>query len=376
MNFEEAAELQERMEGLQKLEGQLSSSQPKDVDMDLLNSLLGPQAQEDYEGVMRMESSLEDGGYVVDKGDRFELTPRGVRRIGQIALRDIYKQLSRDAAGRHQIARHGSQEVVPESSKPYVSGDPLNLNLNETLRSALRRDAKLPLKLDPRDFMVFDSQYSTRAATVLLLDMSWSMSWDGRFAAAKKVALAMESLCRSKYPQDYFGIVGFFTRAVELKAKDLPEATWNMGDPFTNLQDGLHLAIDLLKKRSSTRNQQIIVITDGQPTAYCRQGRLYCEWPLSFGGISQRAAEETLKEAKKGHPAGHHHQHVHAGRQSGVEGVRGRDDPAQQGARFLHPSRSSGTIPARGLPAGPAAQGLTHQWCGTAITAKVAGHSG
>ncbi len=299
LNFEQASELQEKMEGLQKLEGQLSSSRPKDVDMDLLNSLLGPQAQEDYEGVMRLESALEEGGYVVDKGDHFELTPRGVRRIGQIALRDIYKQLARDAAGRHQIARHGSQEPVPESSKPYVSGDPLNLNLMETLKSTLRRDATLPLKLDPADFRVLESEYSTRAATVLLLDMSWSMSWDGRFAAAKKVALAMESLCRSKYPQDYFGIVGFFTRAVELKAKDLPEATWNMGDPFTNLQDGLHLAIDLLKKRSSTRNQQIIVITDGQPTAYCRQGRLYCEWPLSFGGISQRAAEETLKEAKR-----------------------------------------------------------------------------
>lgn len=299
LNFEEAAELQERMEGLQKLEGQLSGSHPRDVETDLLNSLLGNQAQEDYEGVMRLESSLEDGGYVVDKGDRFELTPRGVRRIGQMALRDIHKQLDRDAAGRHAIARRGSQEPVPESSKPYVSGDALNLNLNETLRSALRRNPRTPLDLDPRDFMVLDSQYSTRAATVLLLDMSWSMSWDGRFAAAKKVALAMESLCRSRYPQDYFGIVGFFTRAVELKARDLPEATWNMGDPFTNLQDGLRLAIDLLKKRSSTQNQQIIVITDGQPTAYCRQGRLYCEWPLSFGGISQRAAEETLKEARR-----------------------------------------------------------------------------
>jgi uncharacterized protein with von Willebrand factor type A (vWA) domain len=71
--------------------------------------------------------------------------------------------------------------------------------------------------------------------------MSWSMSWEGRFAAAKKVALAMESLIRSRYPRDYFAIVGFFTRAVELKLKDLPEASWNMGDPFTNLQDGLRL---------------------------------------------------------------------------------------------------------------------------------------
>jgi hypothetical protein len=82
------------------------------------------------------------------------------------------------------------------------------------------------------------------------------------------------------------------------KPKDLPQATWNMGDPFTNLQDGLHLAAEMLERRPSP-NQQMIVITDGQPTAYCRQGRLYCEWPLSFGGISQRAAEETLKEAER-----------------------------------------------------------------------------
>ena len=156
----------------------------------------------------------------------------------------------------------------------------------------------MPVRISPSDFAVYESEYNTRAATVLLLDMSWSMSWEGRFAAAKKVALAMESLVRSLHPRDYFGIVGFFTRAVELKAKDLPQATWNMGDPFTNLQDGLHLATEMLGKKPSA-NQQMIVITDGQPTAYCRQGRLYCEWPLSFGGISQRAAEETLKEVER-----------------------------------------------------------------------------
>src|ERR1051326_5939691 len=103
--------------------------------------------------------------------------------------------------------------------------------------------------MHPRDYFGIVG-FFTRAvelkATVLLLDMSWSMSWDGRFAAAKKVALAMDSLMRAMHPRDYFGIVGFFTRAVELKAKDLPEATWNMGDPFTNLQDGLHLASEML----------------------------------------------------------------------------------------------------------------------------------
>jgi uncharacterized protein with von Willebrand factor type A (vWA) domain len=128
--------------------------------------------------------------------------------------------------------------------------------------------------------------------------MSWSMSWEGRFAAAKKVALALGSLIRSRYPRDYFAIVGFFTRAVELKVRDLPEATWNMGDPFTNLQDGLRLGAELLGRRSQ-RNRQMIVITDGQPTAYFQQGRLYCEWPLSFGGISMRAAQETLREVER-----------------------------------------------------------------------------
>jgi uncharacterized protein with von Willebrand factor type A (vWA) domain len=156
----------------------------------------------------------------------------------------------------------------------------------------------VPLALKPDDFEIYENDYGSSASTVLCLDMSWSMSWEGRFAAAKKVALALETLIRSKFPRDYFSIVGFFTRAVELKLKDLPEASWNMGDPFTNLQDGLRLASDLLRRHPS-RNQQIIVITDGQPTAYFLNKRLHCEWPLSFGGISMRAAQETLKEVER-----------------------------------------------------------------------------
>ena len=298
VNFQEAQELLDQIEELRRLESQLSSMRLEDVDTDLLKNMLGQDILQDFKGIMRMESLLEEGGYVVDRGDHFELTPRGVRRIGQLALRDIYRQLKRDAVGRHSIRRRGSQELVTEESRPYVQGDALNLNMIQTLKNALMNDGGVPLRLRPSDFVVYDSEHTTRAATVLLLDMSWSMSWEGRFAAAKKVAMAMESLVRSLNPRDYFGIVGFFTRAVELKAKDLPEATWNMGDPFTNLQDGLHLAAELLERRPS-QNQQMIVITDGQPTAYCRQGRLYCEWPLSFGGISQRAAEETLREAER-----------------------------------------------------------------------------
>jgi uncharacterized protein with von Willebrand factor type A (vWA) domain len=298
MQFQESKELMERMEELRRLEAQLSSMQLRDVDKELLEKLLGGDPRQDFDGVMRTQSLLEEGGYVLEQGERFELTPRGVRRVGQLALRDIYQQLRRDGMGRHSVRNRGNQEFLIESSRPYVQGDALNINMIHTLKNALLHGGGIPVQICPGDFAVYESEHTTRAATVLLLDMSWSMSWEGRFAAAKKVALAMESLVRSLHPRDYFGIVGFFTRAVELKPKDLPQATWNMGDPFTNLQDGLHLASEMLDRRPSP-NQQMIVITDGQPTAYCRQGRLYCEWPLSFGGISQRAAEETLKEAER-----------------------------------------------------------------------------
>ena len=298
LQFQESMDLMERMEELRRLEGQLSSMQLRDVDKELLEKLLGGDPKQDFEGVMRMQSLLEEGGYVLEQGGRFELTPRGIRRVGQLALRDIYQQLRRDGMGRHSVRYRGSQEIQIENSRPYVQGDALHINMIQTLKNALLNGGGVPVRIRPGDFVVYDSEHTTRAATVLLLDMSWSMSWEGRFAAAKKVALAMESLVRSLHPRDYFGIVGFFTRAVELKPKDLPQATWNMGDPFTNLQDGLHLAAEMLERRPSP-NQQMIVITDGQPTAYCRQGRLYCEWPLSFGGISQRAAEETLKEAER-----------------------------------------------------------------------------
>ncbi|NIO10054.1 MAG: VWA domain-containing protein [Deltaproteobacteria bacterium] len=298
LDLNEASDLLDRMESLRQLENQLSNMNMKGVNPDLLRSLLGEEAGQEFEGLARLESMLQEGGYVMQRGDHYELTPKGVRKIGQFALRDIYKQLTRDGMGRHIMRRRGAQDQRMDESRPYVYGDAFDIHMLQTLKNAMLRQGGMPLRLHPEDFAVYESDYGTRAATVLLLDMSWSMSWEGRFAAAKKVALAMESLSRALYPRDYFGIVGFFTRAIELKPKDLPEASWNMGDPFTNLQDGLHLASELLDKRRC-HNQQMIVITDGQPTAYCRQGRLYCEWPLSFGGISQRAAEETLKEAER-----------------------------------------------------------------------------
>ncbi len=298
LDYQQSLELMREMERMKQLEQDLMSGNFDNVSMDDLRQMLGQQAEQDFRNLRQVMLLLEEGGYMVQKGEHMALSPKGVRRIGQLALRDIYQGLLKDRGGSHTTKHRGITEIRPDETRSYSYGDPLNLNLVATLKHALARRPGVPLALEPADFEVYENDYASSSSTVLCLDMSWSMSWEGRFAAAKKVAMAMETLIRSKFPRDFFSIVGFFTRAVELKLKDLPEASWNMGDPFTNLQDGLRLASDLLGRHPS-RNQHIIVITDGQPTAYFLNKRLYCEWPLSFGGISMRAAQETLKEVER-----------------------------------------------------------------------------
>jgi uncharacterized protein with von Willebrand factor type A (vWA) domain len=298
LGYEEALELMREMRRLKRLEEELLGGDLERIDLEELRRLLGEQAARGLQQLRQIFLLLSNAGYVRSREGRVRLSPKGVRKIGQLALRDIYQGLLRDRAGGHQADHRGLAEVRPEATKSYAYGDPLNLDLVRTLKKSLRRDAGVPLRIDPHDFEVYETRHATNTSTVLLLDMSWSMSWEGRFAAAKRVAMAMESLIKSRYPRDYFAIVGFYTRATELKVQDLPEASWNMGDPFTNLQDGLRLASELLSRHPSP-NQYMIVITDGQPTAYFSRGRLYCEWPLSFGGISMRAAQETLREVER-----------------------------------------------------------------------------
>lgn len=298
LDFEEALALIREMENLRRLEENLVTGNLERVEIQDLGDLLGDRAAQDFRNLRQVVLLLDNSGYLTQREGRVRLSAKGTRKIGQLALRDIYQTLLRDRAGGHASDHRGLSEVRPERTRPYHYGDPLALDVVRTLKNALARGSGLPLEVRPDDFEIMETLHSTTSSTVLLLDMSWSMSWEGRFAAAKRVALAMESLIRTRFPRDYFSVVGFYTRATELRPKDLPEASWNMGDPFTNLQDGLRLGRELLRRHPSP-NQYMIVITDGQPTAYFSRGRLYCEWPLSFGGLSMRAARETLKEVER-----------------------------------------------------------------------------
>ncbi|MBW2280120.1 MAG: hypothetical protein JRG76_02810 [Deltaproteobacteria bacterium] len=306
LGFEEALELMRQVEAISQMAQNLLDGNFESISMDQLREMLGEEGAQSIMILRDLEGALERGGYLREGADGPELTPRAIRRLGELALEDIYASLKRGGAGTHETKHRGGGVVAPERTRPYVFGEPSHLDTVGTLRNALRRGLPEPdagtgrtrLDLEPGDLEVFDTDQLTETTTVLLLDMSWSMSWSGRWPAAKRVAVAMDHLIRTRYPRDRFFIVGFYTRARELRIHELPELSWNMTDPFTNLQDGLRIAQRLIDRNPSP-NSQIIVITDGQPTAYFLGEELRVEWPNGYGGISPRANRETLREVRR-----------------------------------------------------------------------------
>ncbi|MEE2702438.1 MAG: hypothetical protein VX614_00295 [Myxococcota bacterium] len=303
-SFEEALELMRRIEALSRMARNLLEGNLEDLDLEQARELFGEEGVQSILILRDLEGTLERAGYLRPGAAGPELTPRAIRRLGELALDDIYSSLRRGTPGSHETSQVGTALVTPERTRPYAFGAPANLDAVGTVRNALRRSQRegnqpeVPVALAPRDLEVFDTEYTTDTTTVLLLDMSWSMSWSGRWPAAKRVAVALDHLIRTRYPRDRFFTVGFYTRARELAVRELPELSWNMSDPFTNLQDGLRLARRLIDRNPSP-NAQIIVITDGQPTAYFVGEELRVEWPSGFGGISPRATHETLREVRR-----------------------------------------------------------------------------
>jgi len=205
------------------------------------------------------------------------------------------------AAAERAARRSRAKPIRPPAHqqvhrKDGLEGRPSDPGANH--RAASSAPAHLQIPWQQEDLEIRETDYHTRCTTVLALDMSWSMSWAGRFPAAKRVALALDHLIRTRYPRDHFFVVGFSTRARELRIPELPEASWDMGEPFTNLQEALMVAERLIARHPSP-SAQVLVITDGQPTAYFRGRELRVEWPMGFGGVSPHAAAETLQQVRR-----------------------------------------------------------------------------
>jgi uncharacterized protein with von Willebrand factor type A (vWA) domain len=305
-DYEQAQEIRERIEALQQLAQDLASGNFERMTPEQLQQLLSEGGARSIIMLRDLDKNLREAGFLRDGATGAELTPRAIRRIGAQALASVYSALRKGRPGSHDTAARGAATPRPDETRPWAFGDALDLHVVRTLLNAVKRAALAgggqvagaPIALSLDDLEVSECDYSTQTTTVLLLDMSWSMSWAGRFPAAKRVALALDHLIRTRFPRDQFFVVGFSTRAKELPIQKLPYATWDMGDPFTNLQEGLLVAERLIQQHPSP-SPQILVVTDGQPTAYFLGKELHVEWPMGFGGVSPHAVAETLKTVRR-----------------------------------------------------------------------------
>ena len=270
-----------------------------EIDIDAVRRNLGDDAARHVEALRRAMNGLRERGFVDRSKGEVALTAKGVRQIGQQALRDLFGQLRHSPAlGAHRtpsVARGGDRE---ESSAPWQPGQPLTLHLSNTLRNAVfRQGPGTPVKLHPDDFEVEEYESTRRAATIFAIDLSLSMAMRGNLVPAKKMVLALTQLIRQRYPRDYVAIVGFGETAQELKLEDIAGLTidYNYG---TNLQHALALSRFLLRNEKGDR--QIVVVTDGEPTAHLMEdGSPFFSWPPVPETLEKTMAE-VLRCTKAG----------------------------------------------------------------------------
>jgi len=304
MPLDEAMRVMDQLQSIEEMEralrGVYRGEELDPATRESLRDLLGDDAARDLDRVQRLTDELERRGLIESDNEGMRLTARGTRQIGQKALGDLFARLRRDRFGDHPVARRGQGGEREEESKSYEFGDVFDLDVKETVMNAVQREAatgvspaqRVP-RLSPEDFVVHRSDTLSRSATVLMLDMSRSMPLRGYFYAAKKVALALDSLIRSTYPRDTLHVIGFSDLAREISPAALPHLSVNEYVYGTNMQHGLMLARRLLAKDPG-ENKQIIIVSDGEPTAHIENGR-----PVFFYPPLPETFHKTLLEVRR-----------------------------------------------------------------------------
>ena len=294
MGFQQAMQSMQDLADLDQLENLMkNASNPAvlaEADMDRVRDLLGDDAAKSLEKLSQLSKMMQDAGLIDQKEGRLQLTPRAIRKLGANALSDLFGKLNKDMLGQHKLDATGVGHERANDTKPYEFGDPFRLDLYGTLRNALRRGGPgLPVKLLPDDFEIERTEHSTKSSTVLMLDLSMSMPMRDNFLPAKKVAMALHHLISSQFPRDYLGVVGFGETARELAPEQLPEVSWDFAYG-TNMHHAFTLARRMLGRQTGTK--QIIMITDGEPTAHVLpSGEVFFNYPPI-----RETVEATLRE--------------------------------------------------------------------------------
>ena len=237
---------------------------------------------------------LREMGIIEDIQNVPTLTSKGIQRIRQDALREIFTSLKKSPPGAHETPYTGSGVDRLSETKKFSFGDqPTNIDLTSTLSNAFRRDGIDDFTLKEEDLEVYETEHQTTCATVLMIDISHSMILYGedRITPAKQVALALSELIMTRFPKDYLTLVTFGDVAELVSINELPFLS--VGPYHTNTKAGLQLARNLLRKHGNA-NKQIFMVTDGKPSAiFDGNGRLYKN---SFG-LDPKIVNKTLDEA-------------------------------------------------------------------------------
>lgn len=299
LGLQEGLEAIERLADYEELERALKADRPgyalEDVDLDKLRRTLGDDAARDVERLRRIERVLEQAGILTRRGGKLELTPRGVRKLGERALARVFERLAVDRPGSHDALDAGGEGEPTGATRPWRFGDPYAIDVQRTVHNAVVRRGPRhgPVKLHPDDFEAIEAETRTTAATALLLDMSFSMPMRGNWEPAKRMALALHSLIASRYPEDQLVIIGFSAFARVLRPEDLAQAGWEH-EYGTNMQHAFNLAGRLLAKHP-TATKQVLLVTDGEPTAHLMPGGdVFFHWPPV-----RETLEKTYKEAMR-----------------------------------------------------------------------------
>jgi uncharacterized protein with von Willebrand factor type A (vWA) domain len=277
-------ELGELDELLEQLGQEHPGATLDDVDVEAVERQLGRGAADDVRRLRELERELRRQGWVTRDDDGLTLSPKALRRLGRTALAQVFSDLSAKKRGSHDLRDAGAAGDLIGSSRRWQFGDEQPLDVVRTIGNAVRRRAggggvgTLPVRLEPEDFEVAETERRASAVVALCVDLSYSMFADGRWGPMKQTALALSHLVATQFPQDSLQIIGFGRYAMSLSQGELAAIDPDMVQG-TNLQHALKLAGRHLRRHPGAE-PVVLVVTDGEPTAHLEDdGQAYFNWP-------------------------------------------------------------------------------------------------
>jgi uncharacterized protein with von Willebrand factor type A (vWA) domain len=280
------------------LKGDYAGAALADVDEEALRRTLGQDAVRDLQRLKQIERALEQAGLVSRKDGRMEVTPKGARKLGERALVKLFEHLRKDREAMHESRDTGGQAEPTGATRPWRFGDTGQIAVQRSVFNAVVRSGpgRSP-SLRPDDFELVEAETRTETATALLLDLSFSMPLRGHFVPAKRMALALHALIEGRYPHDTLYLIGFSDYARRMAPEDLTASGWERVYG-TNMHHAFNLAGRLLSKHPRA-TRQVIMVTDGEPTAHLHGDRAIFAWPPEPETI-RLTLQEAMRLARAG----------------------------------------------------------------------------